>query len=119
MVRAVSFSSRGKLRLQARPEPLLRSIVRIGRRSDESLDQLDVVSALEALFGERVDSIELPGESRLLLVKMIELRVAARNRRGLASDLLADNALAATQIVPNLPPQRLQGRQLFFAVDRA
>src|SRR5437016_10790750 len=119
MARTVLFFDRGKLRLQARPELLLRGIVRVRRRSDESLDQLDVVSALEALFGERGDSIELAGEPRPLLVKMIELHVAARNRRGVASDLLADNALAATQLVPNLLPQRLQGRQLFFAVDRA
>src|SRR6266702_6600219 len=105
MARTALFFGRGKLRLQARPEPLLRGIVRVRRRSDESLDQLDVVSALEALFGERGDSIELAGEPRLLLVKMVELRVAARNRRGVVADLLVDRFLSAEQISLDFLPQ--------------
>src|SRR5258708_28774128 len=50
---------------------------------------------------------------------MIELRVAARNRRRVVADLLADRLLGAMQIVLDFLPQRLQERKVPFLFGRS
>src|SRR5258706_13945513 len=92
------------LLLHPRPELPLRVVVRIRRRGDESLDQFDGVAA--RFPGDRADSIEFPGEPGLLLVEMIELCVAPRNRRGIVPDLRGERAPAVFEGEHDFVPYR-------------
>src|SRR5207249_3669168 len=73
---------------------------------DESLDQFDGVFALEARTGERADPVQVAGEPRLLLVEVIELRVAPRNRRRIVPDLRGERAPAVFEVELDFVPHR-------------
>ena len=66
-------------------------------------------------FPSRTEAVEVAGEPPLLLVQVIELRVAAGNRRGIAADLLGEPLPHAAQMLRDLP---LQGGEASFGYGR-
>src|SRR5690242_3406071 len=81
---AVLFTQSGEFPLHARAELALPGVVRIRRGRNESLDRLDQLGAPSRLGV--ADPLQLAREPDLLLVQMIELRVATGNRRRIAAD---------------------------------
>jgi len=77
----------------------------MGRGSDEALDR----------FAIRAEAVEVAGEPPLLLVQVVELRVAARDRRGIGPDFRGEALAHSAQMLCDLP---LQGGEVSFGYGR-
>src|SRR5204862_1461531 len=63
---------------------------------------------LAPLPGTRAEAVQIAGEPRLLLVEVIELRIAARNRRRIVPDLRGESAPEVLEVEPDFVPHRLE-----------
>src|SRR2546428_6724628 len=93
---------------QGRFEPQLGIIVEIIRRGDERLDSRSAIAITCNRTRRRgsVETCQLLNQALALLNKMIELRVAARNRRRIGADLLEYSIFLASEVGPDRVPGR-------------
>jgi len=92
------------LLLHPRPELPLRVVVRIRCRGDEIARSIRWCRRAFSRRPRRFD--RAPGEPGLLLVEVIELRVAPRDRRGIVPDLRGERAPAVFEVEHDFVPHR-------------
>src|SRR6266705_802597 len=91
---------------QGRFEPQLGVVVEIIRRGDERLDSRSAIACNRTRRRCSVETCQLLNQALALLNKMIELRVAARNRRRIGADLLEYSIFLASEVGPDRVPRR-------------
>src|SRR5690349_20386110 len=107
---AVLLTQSGEFPFHARSELALRGVVGIRRGGNEALDRLDHLGAPSRLGV--ADPLQLACEPDLLLVQMIELRVAPGNRRRIAADFRSEGAPPRVQVLPDGLAQRGERHQV-------
>src|SRR3989442_15450989 len=93
---------------QGRFEPQLGIIVEIIRRGDERLDSCRAIAITCNRTRRRgsVETYQLLNQALALLNKMIKLRVSARNRCRIGTDLLEYSIFLNSEEVPHRVPGR-------------